>query len=63
MKELGRRLAKQEGLPTFEPVDLSLNMLMAEGGWRAAGCELLVVLMLLLGRAGGGGGQMGWQGL
>ncbi|KAI3426183.1 hypothetical protein D9Q98_008560 [Chlorella vulgaris] len=31
MKELGRRLAKQEGLPTFEPVDLSLNMLMAEG--------------------------------
>ena len=31
MKELGKRLLKQEDLPVFEPVDLTLEMLMAEG--------------------------------
>ena len=31
MKELGKRLLKQEDLPQFEPVDLTLEMLMAEG--------------------------------
>lgn len=33
MRELGRRLVRQEGLPKFEPVDLTLAMLMEEGGW------------------------------
>ena len=33
MKELGKRLLKQENLPKFEPVDLTLDMLMAEGEW------------------------------
>ena len=32
MRELGRRLVRQEGLPKFEPVDLTLAMLMEEGG-------------------------------
>lgn len=32
MRELGKRLLKQEDLPQFEPVDLTLDMLMAEGG-------------------------------
>jgi hypothetical protein len=31
MVELGRRLLKQEDLPKFEPVELTLDMLMAEG--------------------------------
>lgn len=31
MRELGRRLLAQEGLPQFEPVDLTLAMLMEEG--------------------------------
>ncbi len=32
MRELGRRLLKQDRLPQFEPVDLTLHMLMEEGG-------------------------------
>lgn len=32
MKELGTRLLKQDSLPEFEPVDLTLDMLIAEGG-------------------------------
>lgn len=32
MRELGRRLLRQEDLPQFEPVDLTLLMLMEEGG-------------------------------
>jgi hypothetical protein len=31
LKDLGRRLVRQEGLPTFEPVDLTLKDLMKEG--------------------------------
>lgn len=31
MRELGRRLLKQEDLPKFEPVQLTRDMLMAEG--------------------------------
>ncbi len=31
MRELGRRLLKQENLPRFEPVDLTLAMLVEEG--------------------------------
>ena len=31
MRELGRRLLKQENLPRFEPVDLTLAMLLEEG--------------------------------
>ncbi|PRW44880.1 ribulose bisphosphate carboxylase oxygenase chloroplastic isoform C [Chlorella sorokiniana] len=31
MRELGRRLLAQEGLPQFEPVDLTLAMLLEEG--------------------------------
>lgn len=31
MKELSRRLLKRESLPMFEPVDLTLQMLVAEG--------------------------------
>lgn len=37
MKELGRRLVTQEGLPKFEPIDLTLDMLLAEGARRGAG--------------------------
>ena len=36
MRELGRRLLAQEGLPRFEPVDLTLAMLMEEGKVEAA---------------------------
>jgi len=32
LKELGRRLVAREGLPTFEPVELTVEALMAEGG-------------------------------
>ena len=31
LKDLGRRLLRQEDLPQFEPVDLSLDMLLKEG--------------------------------
>lgn len=31
MKELGRRLVRQEGLPEFEPVRLTRAMLLKEG--------------------------------
>ena len=42
MKELGRRLVRQEGLPRFEPVELTLDMLLAEGARQGgAGGRLL----------------------
>ena len=46
MKELGRRLLRQENLPKFEPVDLKLSMLLTEGGWvgRVGGCPAHVRL-------------------
>ena len=42
LKELGRRLVKQEGLPKFEPVQLTTAMLLREGkyGWKTLGGNL-----------------------
>ena len=54
LKELGRRLVRQEGLPKFEPVQLTLDMLMQEGEWRpcAARRQCSAGLCLRGGRAG-----------
>jgi len=57
MKELGKRLLSQDGLPEFEPVDLTLKMLMAEGQWREA------VVAGRVGVGGRGGLRVGGCGL